>query len=339
MKRIAIAFGIVVLLGISIAMAYPKTFSIVSPIGSGPVIQKPLLRYTIEQLGNTTISPSQITLGDVSEETGSYTTRTFTYMSDGPTSPDGLRGVKKKVSGVAHVPTIPAPAKGFPVIVQFRGYVDPTVYTPGLGTSRSAEIFAKNGYISLAPDFLGYGSSDPLTNNVFLDRFETYTTALSLLASIHNFPNADSTRVGIWGHSNGGQIAITVLEILQQTIPTVLWAPVTKPFPYSILYYTDDSDDNGKFLRKELAAFEALYDVDKYSLTNYMSRLKGSIQLHQGGADESVPQQWNDAFASQLKKEGIDSSYFIYPQADHNLIPNWNTVVGRDIEFFKRYLR
>ena len=44
-----------------------------------------------------------------------------------------------------------------PVIIQFRGYVERSIYQPGAGTKKTAEVFAKNGFISLAPDFLGYG--------------------------------------------------------------------------------------------------------------------------------------------------------------------------------------
>ena len=85
--------------------------------------------------------------------------------------------------------------------------------------------------------------------DVFEERFQTYTTAMNLLAGIEKWERAG--KIGIWGHSNGGQIALTVLEISQKEYPTVLWAPVSKPFPYSILYYTDEAEDRGKALRKK----------------------------------------------------------------------------------------
>lgn len=298
--------------------------SIISPIGTGVVFSRPLSKYSITQLRVKSVSASNITLGNIIQTTDSFIVRSFYFQSDG-----------KKVSGIAHIPMGSGP---FPVIIQLRGYVDPSMYMPGMGTERSAEVFAKNGYISLAPDFLGYGSSDPLSDNIFQDRFETYTTVLSLLASVGSFPAVDATRIGLWGHSNGGQIAITVLEILQKPIPAVLWAPVTKSFPYSIIYYTDDADDHGKYLRKELADFESQYDVENYSLTNYLDSIEGPIQIHQGGKDTAVPIEWNDIFADILKKEGKAITYFTYPNADHNMVPDWNTVVQRDIGFFKKYL-
>lgn len=312
-----------------------QQLSVVSPLGIGKLDNKPLATYTIESLSQMSIQTSAITLGDITKTTESFIVRPFYFKSDG-----------KNLSGIAHVPVRSIDSgnqqikvdQKYPVIVQFRGYVDPTLYTPGMGTERSAQVFAKNGFISLAPDFLGYGQSDPLSGDIFKDRFETYTTALSLIASIPYFPEADATRIGIWGHSNGGQIALTVLEILQKPIPTSLWAPVTKPFPYSILYYTDDAEDHGKYLRKELALFESQYDVEKYSLTNYIERLTGPIQLHQGGNDTAVPTSWSDSFTQKLKAYDKNVYYYTYPNADHNMVPNWGVVVQRDVEFFNKNL-
>ena len=251
---------------------------------------------------------------------------TFHYESD-----------EKKVTGVAHLPNGKGP---FPIILQFRGYVDKQKYYPGEGTDHSAEVYASNGFISLAPDFLGYGSSDPPSPDAFEDRFLTYTTALNLIASVKTLPMADATKIGIWGHSNGGHIALTVLEILGKSLPASLWAPVSKPFPYSILYYSDEADDNGKALRKELAAFEQNYNVDNYSLTNYFNRLAGPIILHQGSADDAVPQGWSDLLAKTIKGKEKNITYYVYPEADHNMAPTaWNTVVSRDVAFFKKELQ
>ena len=118
-----------------------------------------------------------------------------------------------------------------------------------------------------------------------------------------------------------------------------LWAPVTKYFPYSILYYMDEADDKGKGLRKVLAKFEADYDVDKFTLTNYLDRLVGPIQFHQGTADDAVPLAWSNDFVDKVKKLDKDITYYTYPGADHNMLGSWNTVVERDVAFFKEKLK
>ena len=307
---------IVVWMGLVVGIRYwQKTPEPISLVGD-KVLEKPLDKYTIENLGKREYK-SQIFIDDEISP-GVFK---FHFDSDG-----------KKVTGLAHMPkNCPCP-----VIAQFRGYVERNIYQPGVGTGRTAEVFAKNGFISLALDFLGYGGSDNPSADVFEERFQTYTTALNLLAGIESWDRAG--KIGIWGHSNGGQIALTVLEISQKEYPTVLWAPVSKPFPYSILYYTDEAEDRGKALRKKLAKFEQDYDVDLYSLTNYLDRISAPLQLHQGTADDAVPQKWSDEFVKELKVKNLKLkiSYYLYPGADHNLVGAWDRVVRRDIESFRR---
>lgn len=310
----------------------------ISPLGStitSQILEKPLEKYTVLNLGKYQAKPSQIVKEKVLKENENYISYLVSFNSKG-----------KKVTGMMNIPVGTGP---FPVIVMFRGYVDPEIYFTGLGTERVSEVFASNGFITIAPDFLGYGGSDLEAENVFESRFETYTVALDTLASVSNIENADATKVSIWGHSNGGQISLTILEASQNSYPTVLWAPVTKPFPYSILYYTDEASDRGKFLRKELSKFESEYNADLYSITDYVGRITAPIQLHQGSADEAVPQKWSDEFVKLLTDREVKVTYYTYSGADHNLMPaspdaslggpGWNTVVQRDIEFFQKNLQ
>jgi dipeptidyl aminopeptidase/acylaminoacyl peptidase len=297
---------------------------------AGEFPDRPLEKYTIENLGKREYG-SEIFLDEVTSTTSAYTAYKFHFDSDG-----------RIVTGLAY---IPKNCGKCPVVVQFRGYAEVEKYYQGYGTKHSAEMFAANGFISLAPDFLGYGGSASPSANVWEARFETYTTALNLLAAISRWSLAlpagrqvDSNKIGIWGHSNGGQIALAVLEISGKPYPTVLWAPVSAPFPYSVLYYTDDIPDRGKLLRKELADFEQDYDVEQFNLLNYLDRITGILQIHQGTADESVPVRWTNRLVENLKAENKEVKYFIYSEADHNLVPDWSLVVDRDVSFFRQSL-
>ena len=220
--------------------------------------------------------------------------------------------------------------------------MDREIYTTGMGTRRSAEEIAKAGYITLAPDFLGYGRSASPSADVFEERFEKYTTVLNLLASVPSLKNVDENKVGIWGHSNGGQVAIAVLELTGKPYPTVLWAPVSKPFPYSILYFTDEYDDYGKALRKVLSKFEDKYNVFYYDPANYYRWINKdiTIQLHQGRLDKAVPVKWSDELYETLQEEELDTSYFTYSQENHNFTQGqWPMVIARTIAFFDRELK
>lgn len=292
---------------------------------------KPLDKYQFE---NLKVSPPQegtFTVGNVIDDKNpKYISRLFKFAFNPSLDPKET----KQTTGMVNFPTSQETNEKFPVVIMIRGYVDQKIYTTGTGTIHAAQVFAENGYITVAPDFLGYAGSDTEASNIFESRFQTYVTVLSLLKSISQIPNWDGKNIFIWGHSNGGQIALTVLEITGDNIPTTLWAPVSKPFPYSILYYTDESDDHGKLIRSELAKFEDNYDVEKYSLTNYLEGIQAKLQIHQGTADDAVPYGWTDVLYKNLKKLNKDVTLYSYPGADHNLQPVWNTVVSRDLKYF-----
>lgn len=311
---------------------------------SVPTREKPLLVYSFDNLKKTNFPTSQIILGDKIDETATALSQMF-YFSV-PERPNSNK--MQKVSGVLNVPK---KSGTYPIIVMFRGFIIKENYQPGVGTQRSAQRFAQNGFIILAPDFLGFGQSAGLSNNGFEDRFQTYTTALSLLSSLATLNSgleasysakfkANTEKVGIWGHSNGGQIALALLAISGAIYPTVLWAPVSKPFPYSILYYTDEYDDFGKGLRKDLVNFEEDYEVDKFSPTNYYHWIRAPIEIDQGTSDQEIPYWWSDELVKELKKQKIDVKYLTYPGADHNFLPNsWTEAVLNSISFYDKYLK
>jgi dienelactone hydrolase len=312
-------------------MAKPSTET--TPQTSLVVKVKPLAKYSYPALRNTVFSGSEITIEKTVKDEEQFSSYIFFFTVQG-----------KKVGGLMNVPKNPG---SFPVIIMLRGYVPSEIYEPGVGTSRGGEVLAQNGFITLAPDFFGYGSSDNPPISSLEDRFLTYVTVLELIQSVPNLNTAlegesisaryEGSGLGIWGHSNGGQIALSALEISGQPYPTVLWAPVTKPFPYSVLYYTDDIDDHGKALRKVIADFEVDHDAEEYSLTNYLDWIQAPIQVHQGGGDEAVPQLWSDAFVATMKTKENDIDYYTYPGDDHNFTQgNWGTVIQRTMEFYSK---
>jgi len=295
---------------------------------------KPLEKYQIENLSSAVIPQVGIKLEREISRNEDFSSHLFSFSFDPSLSGKN----EKKVTGLINIPSGKGP---FPVILLLRGYVDQSIYQTGTGTKRVGEFFAKNGYLTIAPDFLGYGESDKEAENIFESRFQTYTTALVLLESIKNknpdFTNINKERIFIWGHSNGGQIAITILEIKGYNYPTVLWAPVTKPFPYSVLYYTDESEDQGKFIRRKLAEFEKEYDVDKFSITGYLNNINARIQLQQGTSDNIVPIDWSNIFFKKLKEIDKSVVYYKHPGADHNMNPLWGDAAEKSLNFFNGF--
>lgn len=308
--------------------------------GEQAVKEYPLRQYSFQELMTRAPQASPITIDRELEKTSEYRSFVFLYTSEG-----------KKISGMLTVPTT-APDQEKPVIVMSRGFVHEDNYQIGDGSKFAAREYAKQGIITVAPDYLGFGESDPQPGDPMEARFNKPVHVMDLIASVkqyHLLPviyktevvgRMDTSKLGLWGHSNGGQIMLSILEATGEKYPTVLWAPVTKPFPYSVLFFTDEAYDQGKALRAILANFEADYDIEDFTIGKFIDRLQGPILLHQGTADDAVPQDWSHDFLSLLSGKGKRElvTYEVYPGDNHGLTNNFQTIVQKDVAFWREHM-
>lgn len=388
MKKKKIFFAFFILANVCFLVATVVVWNQLSPreqnqlfspfVSEEKVSQLPLIKYSIPNLANYSFQADQkIKIEKIISRSEKFTAYQFSFTTMG-----------KKMTGQLNIPVLTIPAEnGLPVIVMLRGWAPAETYTTGTGTKNSSAHYANNGFITIAPDFFGYGGSDADFSDSWEGRFSKPINVIELIKTLETSPilslsnlseadkktvpasladvKIDSKKIGLWGHSNGGQIALATLEVLSQikneTPPTTLWAPVTAPFPYSILFFTDENADEGKEARKWLAMFEENYDVFDYSLTQHLDKLFGPIQIHHGTADEAALKTWSDEFIEKVDIENkrrkttadatdsaslqdsitstpIEIQYFTYPGADHNLQPGWDLVVARDVAFFKKNL-
>jgi hypothetical protein len=352
----------------------------------------PLYQYSIKNLKDRTYQASQIVLEKIIKEEEKFTAYQFSYQT-----------MDKKMTGQINIPHSlnnslnNKSADAYPVIIMLRGFVPAESYYTGMGTKNAAAVFASNGYITLAPDFFGFGKSDDDLENSWEGRFIKPVNVIELIETIKSQQTLtileefnkngylekqttfDTQKIGIWAHSNGGQIALTTLEVVSEPIPTTLWAPVTAPFPYSILFFTDEMDDEGKETRAWISLFEKDYNVFEFSISQHLNKLTGPIQIHHGTADDAALIAWSDEFIDKIgienskrktrKKEieeaeknlestteakqktepnsedeatileQIKIDYFRYPGTNHNMQPNWQTVVNRDLLFFNKHFK
>lgn len=310
-----------------------------------PIIEEdkelPLKVYSIPTLRKTAFptADTNLKIGETVDYGDTIIARKFTFT-------DVV--ADKTVSGVI---TFPDTRSEYPVVLMFRGYVDQEIYRPGIGNQRTATKLSESGYITLTPDFLGYGDSDVQSNDSLEARFQTYTTALSLLSAVGGLNDslakeedlagftANEDKIAFWGHSNGGQIAMTTLAITGAKYPTLLWAPVTKQFPESILAFADELEDGGTYLRAIVSDFQGDYNMSLYAFNNYLHWVKAPIQMHQGAKDDAVPVEWSQEFEKTLQDNGIDITYYEYPDENHNFTDgDWGLIMSRDFSFLSSKL-
>lgn len=259
-------------------------------------------------------------------ENTTWTSRIISFQSNG-----------KKITGMMNIPKTVMSNK-MPVVIMIRGYADSSGYYSGSGTWKVADELAKSGFVTVSIDFLGFGGSDNESIDTLEARFEKVESVLDLIASVKNLDYIDPNKIGIWAHSNGGQIALSVLEVSGEYHPTTMWAPMTNPFPNSVLE-TADSGPAGDAIRKLINDFTKQYDSRRYAFENYYSWVNAPVLIHQGTADEWCEIEWQQDVVNKLKLLGKQASLYIYQGDDHNLKNNWNLAVARDISFFTSVLR
>jgi len=240
------------------------------------------------------------------------------------------------------------------IVIMLRGHQNPGGYYTGKGTENPAKGYLQRGWAIIAPDFFGYGSSSATPDPRELHQFYSTVNAVELYKSLEkpvfNFdrtvPQADRItlpssfkKIVLWGHSNGGQVALHFLEIIQKPVPTVLWAPVSLAFPDSAAHYSRNPQMAERFKEEHSAA--------DFSLFTYLDRIAPGtpILLEQGDKDTGVPKAWNDALAKAINEENTRRSqsgrgtiklrYEVYAGANHNLNPYWSTVLPRDASFWE----
>ena len=154
----------------------------------------PYLPFTIPGLRERDFPGGQIEITSYWEETDAFTRYYITYPSD-----DLI------ISGMMAVPKGQGP---FPVIILNHGYIAPSQYWTGADTYDATTYLASRGFLTISPDFRGWGRSDT-GENVF--RSGLAIDVMNLISSLPSLPQADPDRVGIWGHSmGGGAVAWTI---------------------------------------------------------------------------------------------------------------------------------
>jgi len=261
--------------------------------------------------------------GDLEGKSFNFESRAISFESNG-----------KDISGMMNIPNS-CRKKLCPTIIMVRGYADAEGYFIGSGSWKAADELARNGFITVSLDFLGFGLSDYESKDILEARFEKVMSLLDLIESVKEMEGVDKDRIGIWAHSNGGQIVISVLEITGEKYPTALWAPMTNPFPKSILETIDETSESGMEVKMRLDKFEENYDSELYAINNFYEWIEAPLLIHQGDEDVWCEVEWQEDLVDELRLLDKNVKLDIRKGNDHNLKQSWDEVIKMDINFYR----
>lgn len=270
----------------------------------------------IEQLRQREFQGGEIKIEETLAQNNLYTSYIFSYPSD-----------DLKIYGMMNVPTGDG---SFPVIILNHGYFNTATFNSGDGTKTMADILAVNGYLTLASDYRSHGKSDSNNRGRGGHRPEYAIDVLNLIASVKSLPKADVSKIGMWGHSMGGEVSLRTVEAIDKIKALVLWAPTSARV----------SDNTGFYGGRRNSPVPSNPNLEGASPINYLKYIQTPISLHQGLADTEVKPEWSKELKDALEKENKQIEYFEYEGQDHNFKNlGWDIISKRTVDFFDKYLK
>jgi fermentation-respiration switch protein FrsA (DUF1100 family) len=258
---------------------------------------------------------------------------------------DGL-----KIYALLTLPNGERPPTGWPAVIFNHGYIPPAQYRTTERYIGYVDVFARNGYMVLKSDYRGHGSSEGEARGGYGS--PDYTVdVLNALASVRRHPEADPSRVGMWGHSMGGQITLRSMVVTDTIRAGVIWAGVVGSYPELINRWRRPGSASAppasggvRRWRQELLALFGPPESNPaawnaISPNAFLADLSGPLQLHHGTADRSVPLAFSETLNEEVQDAGRQSELYVYDGDDHNLSRSLATALARSVEFFDAHVK
>ena len=252
------------------------TFVTPTPLPTPTLV--PYEQYTIAYLSRRTYGGGKIAVVQKLSESKNFTSYSIQYPSDG-----------LNIFGFMDIPRGNGP---FPVILSVHGYAPAVNYDPFNPNQDFADFFADNGFIVIHPGLRNQGPSDKGDNLLRVGMTIDVMNLIALLKAQHDLPaelaSANLDKLGLWGMSLGGEIALRVLTLSPDIKAAVLYSPLS-----------GNEERNSRQLYEVLRDEQFQEDakvplelLDRISPMNYYQQVKSAVQLNHGTEDTTAPISW-----------------------------------------------
>ncbi len=273
-------------------------------------------------------------------ENDSYISQVTSYTSNG-----------LKINGLLTRPVGEEPEEGWPAIVFIHGYLPPNSYaTLGQPYSSYVDYLARNGFVVFKIDLRGHGDSEGEPGGAYYSS-DYIIDALNAYSALQSADFVNSKKIGIWGHSMSGNIALRSVAAHPDIPAVVIWAGAVYSYEdlnkYKISDASFDPSQSISTRTKKREQIRKLYgdpDISKpfwrdIAPTSYLSELKGAIQIHHSVDDAVVNIGYSRDLGALLDKTSIPHELHEYPNGGHNIEgSSFTTAMQRTVEFFEKYL-
>jgi fermentation-respiration switch protein FrsA (DUF1100 family) len=344
----------------SVTAGLPRPEVAITPNGSAPATATPAPSVTptatrtlfptltatpalhpmmIEALRQAEYLGSEIQIVETLERGSNYSRHYASYESEGLT-----------IYGLLTIPDGEMPPGGWPAIVFNHGYIPPPEYRTTERYILYVNSLASSGYVVFRIDYRGHDRSEGVAAGAYSDPGYT-VDVLNAVASLKRFPQVDSQRIGMWGHSMGGFLTLRAMVVSPDVKAGVIWAGVVGSYPDLLTRWRRRGAETATPVpagprgwrsrwAEEYGTFEENPDFwNAVSANSYLAEISGPIQLHHGTADTSVPPILSQILYEQMQAAGQTVEYYEYEGDNHNLSESFGDAMYRTIKFFDLYLK
>jgi uncharacterized protein len=275
-----------------------------------------------------------------------------------------------KIFALMTVPFGNPPDSGWPVIIFNHGYIHPPHYSTDDNYVNYMDMLARSGYIVFKSDYRGHANSEgPIVGGGYGSPGFT-TDVLNALESLKDYEGVNPDRIGMWGHSMGGQVTLRAMVVSDEIKAGVIWGGVVVPYPEIISLWNiseeersadfspsvmkpdgDRTDDEVQTWWDSFGGWVESF-TEKYgkpeqnpefwesiSPNTYITDLSGPLQIQHGVDDKTVPLAWAEVLVQDLQDAGMPYEFYTYEGDDHNLSNNFRDAIQQTIAFFDQYLK
>lgn len=273
-------------------------------------------------------------------DASTYTGYLTSYTSDGLI-----------VNGYLTVPKGDRPPQGWPAIVFVHGYIPPASYRTLENYSAYIDYLARNGFVVFKIDLRGHGSSEGEPGGGYYSSDYVIDT-LSAYSALQSLDFVNSQKIGLWGHSMAGNVVARSLAVRPNIPVVVVWAGAGYSYEDLRTYRIQDNsyqppanDSQRQQRRDELFNTYGQFSSDsdfwrQVAPTNYLSDIKGAIQLNHAVDDNVVNIGYSRDLNSRLNETSIPHELKEYQSGGHNLSGAvFSQAMQNTVDFFERYLK
>ena len=307
------------------AIAVIPTPMVVTPTPVPTPTLEPYEQYTIDYLRRRPYGGGRIELLEKLLETELFTSYSMRYPSDG-----------LMIYGFVNIPKGPGP---FPVIIPIHGYAPAGSQTDFDPAADFSDIFAQNQYIVFHPGMRNQVPSDSGDNLLRVGMSVDVMNLIALIKDKGNLPaelaGVNPDRMGLWGNSLGGEIALRVLTLSPDIKAAILYSSMSGNIEHnSRQLYEIIRDD--QFRQDSQVPVELMSQISPMYYYHY---IKAAVQLHHGLNDTTAPISWAVETCSFLESAGILVQCIYYPDADHIFRRHdFENVVANGLDFYRLHL-